>query len=146
MDADERLRANLVRLSAGQKQLAIAKSATEQGKPITQAYISAILTGRDKNPSLGKLEAIAAGLRVDILELFAPVREAGIGKKIVPIRRSRQSERASILVRPSEQKLFEQLKEIVEAERDAERRGGDDFAQRVREMLRAIKERSRPRK
>jgi transcriptional regulator with XRE-family HTH domain len=50
--------------------MAVAEAAGRSGQEITQSYISAILRGRDKNPSLAKLEAIASGLDVPIAELF----------------------------------------------------------------------------
>jgi transcriptional regulator with XRE-family HTH domain len=71
MKADEILRQNLRRLLKGAKQLAVAEAAGRAGKGITQSYISAILNGRDCNPSLEKLEAIASGLDVPIAELFS---------------------------------------------------------------------------
>jgi transcriptional regulator with XRE-family HTH domain len=70
MRADEILRKNLKNLLKGAKQLAVAEAAGRTGRGITQSYISAILHGRDSNPSLEKLEAIASGLNVPIAELF----------------------------------------------------------------------------
>ena len=70
MRADEILRRNLQNLLKGAKQLAVAEAAGRAGRGITQSYISAILRGRDSNPSLEKLEAIASGLNVPIAELF----------------------------------------------------------------------------
>jgi len=70
MRADEILRKNLQRLLNGAKQMAVAEAAGRSGREITQSYISAILRGRDINPSLSKLEAIASGLNVPIAELL----------------------------------------------------------------------------
>ena len=70
MRADEILRKNLQRLLNGAKQMAVAEAAGRSGREITQSYISAILRGRDINPSLSKLEAIASGLNVPVAELF----------------------------------------------------------------------------
>jgi transcriptional regulator with XRE-family HTH domain len=76
MRADEILRKNLQKLLKGAKQLAVAEAAGRAGRGITQSYISAILRGRDSNPSLEKLEAIASGLNVPIAELFKVSNQA----------------------------------------------------------------------
>ncbi len=78
MRADEILRKNLQKLLKGAKQLAVAEAAGRTGRGITQSYISAILRGRDSNPSLEKLEAIASGLNVPIAELFKVSEQAAV--------------------------------------------------------------------
>lgn len=66
----ERL-ADYVRRVVKQKQLKLRDVERRSGGDITNGYISGIITGRISNVSLGKLQALARGLEVDVHELFS---------------------------------------------------------------------------
>jgi transcriptional regulator with XRE-family HTH domain len=54
-----------------QKGLSQADVVERSGKKIAQGYISGIISGKVTNLSMDKLKALAQGLDVDVMELFA---------------------------------------------------------------------------
>jgi transcriptional regulator with XRE-family HTH domain len=62
-----------------EKQLKMYDVEVRSGRRITDAYVGNILKGRAKNPSVDKLQALAAGLGVDEDEIFKVARGLPLG-------------------------------------------------------------------
>jgi transcriptional regulator with XRE-family HTH domain len=83
------------------------------GKRITDTYVGNIISGEASNPSIDKIQALARGLGVEVVELF----KAAVGKSGEQETRTRQEEDATqalVVVRMMESiVLNESLREIV---------------------------------
>lgn len=102
-NAYEILRENLKRLLVGKKQEAVATLARSKGHNLTQSYISGIATGKDQNPTLETLEALAVGLEVRLEELLQR-------KNVIELVHKRMYPGRT----PTEKHVHEQIQDILE--------------------------------